>query len=136
DAAARYLRSSQELGEHGGLQENRYRWYVGMAQIAEAQGDLDRALDLLDEAQRRYVRSPNPEVRPVAAVKARVWVRQGRLAEALDWALERGLSVDDALSYLREFEHITLARLRIARHRGERGESAIRETIALLARLQ
>ena len=113
DAAARYLRSSQELGEHGGLQENRYRWYVGMARIAEAQGDLDRALELLDEAQRQYVRSPNPgaAVRPVAAVKARVWVRQGRLAEALGWAHERGLSVDDELSYLREFEHITLARL-------------------------
>jgi LuxR family maltose regulon positive regulatory protein len=136
DAAARYLRSSQELGEYGGLLENRYRWYVSMARIAEAQGDLDRALDLLDEAQRRYVRSPDPEVRPVAAVKARVWVRQGRLVETLGWAHERGLSVDDALSYLREFEHITLARLRIARHRGERGESAIRETIALLARLQ
>ncbi len=111
DAAARYLRSSQELGEHGGLQENRYRWYVGMARIAEAQGDLDRALELLDEAQQLYVRSPNPEVRPVAAVKARVWVRQGRLAEALGWAHERGLSVGDDLSYLREFEHITLARL-------------------------
>jgi len=136
DAAARYLRSSQELGEHGGLQENRYRWYVGMARIAEAQGDLDRALDLLDEAQRRYVRSPNPEVRPVAAVKARVWVRQGRLAEALGWAHERGLSVGDELSYLREFEHITLARLLIARHRSDRGESALRELKALLDRLQ
>jgi len=136
DAAARYLRSSQELGEHGGLQENRYRWYVGMARIAEAQGDLDRALELLDEAQRRYVRSPNPEVRPVAAVKARVWVRQGRLAEALGWAHERGLSVGDELSYLREFEHITLARLLIARHRSDRGESALRELKALLDRLQ
>ena len=136
DAAARYLRSSQELGEHGGLQENRYRWYVAMARIAEAQGDLDRALDLLDEAQRRYVRSPNPEVRPVAAVKARVWVRQGRLAEALGWAHERGLSVGDELSYLREFEHITLARLLIARHRSDRGESALRELKALLDRLQ
>ena len=136
DAALRYLRTNNELGEHGGLPEHRYRWYVAMARIEEAQGDPDRALDLLDEAQQLYVRSPDPEVRPVAAVKARVWVRQGRLAEALDWALERGLSVDDALSYLREFEHITLARLRIARHRGERGESAIRETIALLDRLQ
>jgi len=136
DAAARYLRSSQELGEHGGLQENRYRWYVGMARIAEAQGDLDRALELLDEAQQLYVRSPNPEVRPVAAVKARVWIRQGRLVEALGWAHERGLSVDDDLTYLREFEHITLARLCIARHRSNRDESALREAMALLDRLQ
>jgi LuxR family maltose regulon positive regulatory protein len=137
DAAVRYLRSSQELGEHGGLPENRYRWYVAMAQIAQAEGNLDRALDLLDEAQRRYVRSPDPDVRPVAAVKARVWVRQGRLAEALGWAHERGLSADDDdLSYLREFEHITLARLLIARHRSDRGDSALREVRALLDRLQ
>jgi LuxR family maltose regulon positive regulatory protein len=31
--------------------------------------------------------------------------------EALAWARERGLSAEDDLSYLREFEHITLARL-------------------------
>jgi LuxR family maltose regulon positive regulatory protein len=136
DAAARYLRSSKEFGEHGGLPENRYRWYVGMARIEETQGDLDRALDLLDEAQRLYVRSPDPEVRPVAAVKARVWVRQGRLVEALGWAHDRRLSVDDELSYLREFEHITLARLLMARDRHDRGESDPWETMALLDRLQ
>ena len=51
----------------------------------------------------------SPNVRPVAALKARVWVAQGRLDDALDWARERGLSAEDDLSYLREFEHITLA---------------------------
>ena len=39
---------------------------------------------------------------------------QGRLSEALGWAREKGLSVEDELSYLREFEHITLARVLIA----------------------
>ena len=53
-------------------------------------------------------------MRPVAALKARVRVRQGRLADALGWARERGLSVEDDLSYLREFEHITLARVLLA----------------------
>ena len=57
-----------------------------------------------------------PNVRPVSAVKARVRVAQGKLGEAVDWAREQGLSVDDDLSYLREFEHITLARVLLARH--------------------
>ena len=114
DAATQLLLRSKELGEHFGLPETRYRWYVAMARIKEAQGDLDGALDLLDEAERQYVESPDPDVRPVAALKARVWVAQGRLTEALGWARERGLSVDDDLSYLREFEHITLARVLIA----------------------
>ena len=98
-----------------------------MARIREAQGDLDGALDLLDEAERLYVSDFYPNVRPVAALKARVWLRQGRLAEALGWARERGLSAEDDLSYLREFEHITLAQ---AAHRpppSDRDESAIRE---------
>ncbi|MDQ3810072.1 MAG: LuxR C-terminal-related transcriptional regulator, partial [Chloroflexota bacterium] len=136
DAASRYLRSSKEFGEHGGLPENRYRWYVGMARIAEAQGYLDHALDLLNEAQRLYVRSPDPEVCPVAAVKARVWVRQGKLAEALGWVRERSLSVDDDLGYLREFEHITLARVLIAQSKSNRLDSSIREAIAFLERLR
>ena len=48
-----------------------------------SQGDLDGALELLDEAERLYVSDFHPDVRPVAALKARVWLAQGRLAEAL-----------------------------------------------------
>ena len=60
-----------------------YRWRVAMARIREAEGDLDGALELLDEAERLYVGDFSPNVRPIAAVKARVWIAQGRLAEAL-----------------------------------------------------
>ena len=45
-------------------------------------GDLDGALELLAEAERLYVGDFSPDVRPVAAVKARVWIAQGMLAEA------------------------------------------------------
>ncbi len=55
-----------------------------------------------------------PNVRPVAALKTRVWVAQGRLGEALDWVRERACPSHDDLSYLREFEHITLARVLLA----------------------
>ena len=63
-----------------------------MAAIRQAEGDLDGALELLAEAERLYVGDFSPDVRPVAALKARVWIAQGRLAEASDWARERGLS--------------------------------------------
>jgi len=108
--------TSQELGEHTGLPQNPYRWRVAMARIREAYGDLDGALDLLQDAERLYVGDFFPNVRPVSALKARMWVAQGRLDEALEWAQERGLSVTDDLSYLRDFEHITLARVLLARH--------------------
>ena len=52
-------------------------------------------------------------------MRARVWIAQGELGEALGWARERGLSVDDDLSYLREFEHVTLARVLLAQARDD-----------------
>ena len=121
-AATQHLLRSQELGEHTGFPQNRYRWRVAMARIREAQGDLDGALDLLDEAERLYVSDFSPNVRPVAAMKTRVWVAQGRLGEALGWAREQGLSAQDDLSYLREFEHITLARVLLAQYRSDRAD--------------
>jgi LuxR family maltose regulon positive regulatory protein len=134
-AATQCLLTSQELGEHSGFPQNRYRWSVAMARIREAQGDQDGALDLLDEAASRYVRAFSPNVRPVAALKARVWVAQGRLGAALDWAREQGLSAQDELSYLREFEHITLARLLLARAQGDHPDQSMPEASGLLERL-
>ena len=124
-AATQHLLRSKELGEHTGFPQNRYRWRVAMARIREAQGDLDGALDLLDEAERLYVSDFSPNVRPIAALKTRVWVAQGRLGEALDWAREQGLSAEDDLSYLREFEHITLARVLLARYKSDRADRSI-----------
>jgi len=113
-AATQHLLTGKELGERTGFPPNRTRWCVAMARIQETQGDLDGALDLLDEAERTYVPDFSPNVRPVAAVKARVWVAHRRLGEALGWARSQGLSVEDDLSYLREFEHITFARVLLA----------------------
>ena len=132
DAARQHLLWSEEHGEHTGLPQNRYRWRVAMARVREAEGDLPGALDLLDEAERRYVGDFSPNVRPVAASTARVWVAQGRLAEALGWARQQGLSVEDDLSYLHEFEHVTLARVLLARHPVAR---ALDEATELLERL-
>jgi LuxR family maltose regulon positive regulatory protein len=134
-AATQLLQRSQELGEHTGLPQNPYRWRVAMARVRQAEGDLSGALDLLNEAERLYVSDFFPNVRPVPAVRARVWIALGRLGEALGWAREQGLSVDDDLSYLREFEHITLARLLLARDQGEGAERSAHEAARLLERL-
>jgi LuxR family maltose regulon positive regulatory protein len=106
-----------------------------MARVREAEGDLDAAVELLDDAERVYVGDFSPNVRPIPAMRARVWIAQGRLENALDWARERGVSVDDELSYLREYEHVTLARLLLAQYRKERPERRGQQVIALLQRL-
>jgi LuxR family maltose regulon positive regulatory protein len=134
-AATHNLLRSQELGEHIGLPQNRYRWRVAMARIRQAEGDLSGALDLLNEAERLYVGDYFPNVRPVPALRARVLVAQGELGAALGWGRERGLSVEDDLSYLHEFEHITLARVLLARYAADRAERSIQEVTRLLERL-
>jgi len=135
-AAAALLGRVDELGEHLGLPQHPYRWRVARARLREAEGDLAGALELLDEAERVYVGDFSPNVRPVPAMRARLLVVQGRVAEALDWARERGLSADDDLTYLREYEHVTLARVLLRQHLAERSESARRAAYALLDRLR
>ncbi len=135
DAATQHLLRSKELGEFAGLPQNRYRWRVAMARILEVQGDLDGAFDLLQEAERLYVSDFFPNVHPVSASKTRVWVAQGRLGEALGWARERGLSAHDDLSYLREYEHITLARVLMAQYKSDRADGSMLEAMGLLGRL-
>lgn len=114
-AARELLVRSEELGSHFGLPQNAYRWRVAMARIREAEGDLAGAVNLLDQAERTYVGDFSPNVRPVPASRARVWIRQGRVDDALDWARDQGLSEADELSYHREYEHITLVRALLVR---------------------
>jgi len=111
--AAHHLKRAAELG----LQTTPvwlHRWHVAQAQLKEAAGDLETALALLDEAKRVYIQSAVPDLRPIAALKARIYLKQGRPDKARAWAAERGLSLADEVSYLHEFEHLTLARLEIA----------------------
>lgn len=109
-AAERHLAVATALGEHLGLPQTPYRRRVVMARVREADGDVEGAIDLIDDARRRYVGDYFPEVRPLAAVRARLLARHGRWEEALAWAEDTGLSGDDEPDYLHEFEHVTLAR--------------------------
>ena len=114
DGAREHLRQSRELGEHGGLPHLAHRWAIAMARIREAEDDISAALDDLDEAEERFALDFFPNVRPIPAMRARLWIRQGWPAEAASWAGEAVLTPDDELSYLREYEHVTLARLLLA----------------------
>jgi LuxR family maltose regulon positive regulatory protein len=135
DNARRQLDASLELGEHAGLPQHAYRWRVAMARLRQAQGDLPGALELLDDAERVYDTDFSPAVRPIPALRARVQLARGDVAAATRWATERGLTAADPLSYVREYEHVTLARTLLARHAADRTLSVIDEAIGLLDRL-
>ena len=135
DAAARHLQVSAELGELAGLPQNAYRWRVATARLRSARGDLAGAVDLLDEAEPLYNTDFSPPVRPVAALRARVQLARGDLAAARRWAADGGLSADDELSYVREFEHVTVARTLLAQHAIEHDAGSLEKASTLLRRL-
>ncbi|NPV76643.1 MAG: helix-turn-helix transcriptional regulator [Anaerolineae bacterium] len=109
--AAQRLQSAAELGQRTTLIDWPYRWNLARARLKESARDWDAALDLLDEAGRVYVKNPIPMLRSVEALKARIYLKQGRLDQAASWVRERGLSVTDEVDYLGEYEYLTLARV-------------------------
>jgi LuxR family transcriptional regulator, maltose regulon positive regulatory protein len=134
-SAVDHLTRAEELGEHRGLPQHPFRRRVARARLCEAEGDLAAAADLLEEAERVYVGDFSPNVRPVPAMRARLLVAQGRAAEALDRVRGSGLSADDDLSYVREYEHVTLARILLALGGAEHPPS-LGTTYTLLERLR
>ena len=114
DAAAEHLEIARELGDRASLLENRHRWYTATAALLQAEGDLAGAIAMLDQAEPLFLPGYFPDVRPIAATRARVRIVQGRLDDARAWARERGVAPADPPAYLAEYDQLTLARLLVA----------------------
>ena len=81
----------------------------------QSEGDPVAAIALLDEAERLYTPDFFPEVRPIAAARARAQFAAGRIGRRDRVGPPHAAStVDDELSYLREFDHVTLVRVLLA----------------------
>ena len=123
DAAQQHLQTSTELGEHAGLPQNAYRSRVALCpDTAGPRRPGQRGGPARRGRARVYTGDYSPEVRPVAALRARVHLAQGKIGDALAWAHDRHLSATDTLSYLHEFEHITLARILLAQDTARRDD--------------
>ena len=134
-AAQQHLQTAHDLGELRGLPQHPYRWRVAHARVRQAEGNLAGALTLLEDAERVYVGDFSPNVRPVPAMRARVLAVQGRVCDALAWARSQQVSVADELSYFREFDHITLARVLLAKAQVGQTDSPAPELVEFLDRL-
>ncbi len=135
EAAERHLRTAEELGERAVLPGDEARLRAAMASVEAGLGNADRALELLDEAERLRVPSPMPDLRPIDAMRARVHLARGSVAPARAWADTRGLSGDDEVSFAHEFEYLVLAHLLVAEGRLAGGGRQLEEARSLLDRL-
>jgi LuxR family maltose regulon positive regulatory protein len=107
-----------------------------MAHVRAAQGDLSAADALLEEAERLYTGDFSPNVRPVPATRARLHIRAGDLTAADAWVRTAAVTAADELSYLREYEHVTLARVLLADHWATGDRAPLSDAVSLLERLE
>lgn len=135
EAAAEHLQHGEDIRNSPALPGIPYRWHIARARLLQAQGDLAGALTMLDRADGLRVQGAVPDLRPLAALKMRLKLKQGGLAEALEWTREQALSADDELRYPQEYQHITLARVLIAQATREKDVRSLHDVDRLLARL-
>jgi LuxR family transcriptional regulator, maltose regulon positive regulatory protein len=102
---------------------------VVLAWIRQATGEADAALAAMEEACRTYPRADVVALAyPAWSERARLLLGLGRVEEAARWTQEQGLTAQDEVSYLREGDHLVLARVLLAQSRPE-------QALGLLERL-
>jgi LuxR family transcriptional regulator, maltose regulon positive regulatory protein len=111
--------------------------YTSLARLQVARGNYSQALSALDTFTRTAdARSFAPHlITRGTTLSANIELMQGNLKAATSWAEQCGIKdSDDDLSYQREREYLTLARIRIAQGREDPASSYLRDTFHLLDR--
>jgi LuxR family maltose regulon positive regulatory protein len=135
--ATRYLERGIELCLQWGHADALITGYTILARVQLAQGDLGRACDTFRNAEQLQQKT---DVDPWAICwiddcRLRLWLAAGDLSAAASWAEGSGLTTGDALSFVRDLEHVNLARALVARGLHRPDSPYLDEALALLARL-
>lgn len=129
------MEKARVMGEKTTLVDWAFRWNIGQARLSASASDFNSALRMLEEASHVYVKNPVPITRPVDALIANVYLKQGRLDNVREWVNKKGLSADDEINYLNEFEHLTLARMMIVESGSKQDVNELQNAIHLLERM-
>lgn len=129
DQALRHVTAAMEVGRPVLDVTTPVAELVILAWIRHALSDASGALAAMEEA---FQLRPSTEIvtlhNPAPAERARLLLAHGRTEEAVQWVEQRGLSVDDDISYPGEREHLVLVRVLLAQDDPE-------AALSLLARL-
>jgi len=116
EGALRYAREAVETSKQWGSAEGLVTGHLTLARALQAAGDADGARDAMQMAIQVASQLSPWYSRMTAADQARLWLAQGNLAAAAQWAASRGreLDLDEEIRYLDHEEYIALARVLIA----------------------
>jgi LuxR family maltose regulon positive regulatory protein len=137
DAAARHLVEGIDLCAQVGSLFDQVVGHTVLARVRQAQQDPEGAGNALRSAERLSMKMKGYVFarRWVEDCQVRLWSAQGRVAEIARWIQETDLRVDDPVSFVRELEHIILARALVAVGREQPEERYLDGALDLLARL-
>ncbi len=135
EEAEQYLREGVDLTKQW-LGSTAYKGHISMARIRLAQGELDAAYDLIDEAKKLAISSETFPVDDliVAFTEATVRVSQGDLGTAERWLMQRGWGADLAVpkvsgdvvhEHMYKYENLLQVRLLIARNQFDQALTAL-----------
>jgi LuxR family transcriptional regulator, maltose regulon positive regulatory protein len=126
ESAAAHLAEGIELTLRGG-QLGAIEGYLELARVRQAQGEIEDAFAAIQKARQLARQSELSNLNDIAIdlFQATLWILQGNLAEARQWAERRGLDKnvqpaemdqsDDYVKYhFRKYEYVVAARLWIA----------------------
>ncbi len=120
DDALRSVAQGLEEAERTGDAVSLVPAFFTLARIHLARGDFEAALAVTQQAEKEVRQLGRQAWLPVvAALRARLHLAGGDLAAVDAWQERSRLDVYDRLSAARVYEHITLARVLLARNRGE-----------------
>src|SRR5215204_240482 len=138
DAAERYLEQGMDLVSEIPTVDAEVvaHGFISLAQLQQVRGEYGAAITTLENFS-HLAHERNffpPLLAHAAAAKARLALAHGNLRGAIGWADASGLHVDEP-SYPREAEYLTLARVLIARGRGDPEGPYFDDALRLIDRL-
>lgn len=129
-ASRQHLQQSLVAMQRWGKPDDLALARVTLARVLQAQGDLDAATDALSQARQTVqTHSVFPEAQgAVEVAQVRLWLAQGKLPEAVQWAEDSQPLPDGGPSLVWELQQVARARVLIASSRPD-------EAARLLGRL-
>ncbi len=137
DEAARHLVQGIDLCKQVGYIMDQVIGYTTLARVLQAKHDWDGARQAFQSAERLSLKMKGYVFarRWVEDCQVRLWSAQDRISELARWAQETDLRVHGPVSFMRELEHIILARALVAVGRERPMEPYLEDALDLLARL-
>jgi LuxR family maltose regulon positive regulatory protein len=122
EEAKRCALEGLRLSELGGFVAYQVAGAARLAEITQAQGDLDRAWAALQQADGLATHRDYGLARAfVDQVRVKLWIARGDLAAASRWAQDHRISLDSTIDAAREVEQMAVARVLVTEKR--RGEA-------------